>query len=194
MPLSHPDKDSIRRMMRTRRKELARVALVRREKQLCRQLAALPVIRHSRHIAGYWPNEGEISPIAALQHLIQEGKQVYLPRLTKDKRLVFGDWSGDRALRPNRFGIPEPAHRRFVAPRRLDVVLMPLVAFDKAGNRLGMGGGYYDRSFAFRRHSWMRKPLLVGIAHDFQQLGQLPSESWDIPLDMIVTNSRVIRT
>src|SRR5687767_13746260 len=89
-------------------------------------------------------------------------------------------------MRRNRFGIPEPTGRR-CAPQQLDLVLLPLVAFDRRGARLGMGGGFYDRTFAFLRVAGRRKPRLVGLAHHFQEVAQLPREPWDVPLAAIVT-------
>jgi 5-formyltetrahydrofolate cyclo-ligase len=108
--------------------------------------------------------------------------------------LWFTPYAADSELVQNRFGIPEPRvlPRRRVPPWRLDLILVPLVGFDSAGNRLGMGGGFYDQTLAFlQRRSHWRKPRLLGIAYDFQQLDQLPAEPWDIPLDGIATESRI---
>ena len=97
----------------------------------------------------------------------------------------------------NRYGIPEPAHpnkARNFPLRSLDLVLMPLVGFDTQGNRLGMGGGYYDRSFAFlHRHSHWRKPHLMGTAYEFQRLSKLDAQPWDVPLDAIVTEANLYK-
>jgi 5-formyltetrahydrofolate cyclo-ligase len=81
-------------------------------------------------------------------------------------------------------------HRQRIQPLALDLVLTPLVGFDHKGNRLGMGGGYYDRSFAFllRRQNW-KKPRLVGLAYDFQQLDKLPAKNWDVPLTAVATDT-----
>ena len=103
--------------------------------------------------------------------------------------MIFVRWREGERLLPNRFGIPEPVTLRgSVAPWRLDLVLTPLVAFDTAGNRLGMGGGYYDRAFA-RRHQqrWPRRPVLCGLAHRFQQVDLLPASVWDVPLKRVFT-------
>ena len=96
----------------------------------------------------------------------------------------------------NRFGIQEPAcsPRHWVRAWQLDLILLPLVAFDESGNRLGMGGGFYDRSLAYRQsRTHSRRPRLIGLAHELQRVEQLATNSWDIPLDMIATEKRVFR-
>lgn len=99
-------------------------------------------------------------------------------------------------MKPNQYGISEPdipiSHQ--LKPIELDIVLMPLVAFDLNGNRLGMGGGFYDRSFSFlMRRKSNKKPRLIGVAYDFQEIETLDSDSWDVPLDAVVTESRLIK-
>jgi 5-formyltetrahydrofolate cyclo-ligase len=94
----------------------------------------------------------------------------------------------------NQFSIPEPSIRlrQPTKPWALDLVIMPLVAFDADCNRLGMGGGYYDRTFAYlnKRRFW-RKPILIGVAHECQRVANLESEVWDIPLDAVVTEEKI---
>lgn len=120
----------------------------------------------------------------------------YLPVLDvlHPNRLWFTPYFPDTELLPNRFGIPEPkaVHRRRVPAWRLDMILVPLVAFDADGNRLGMGGGFYDQTLAYQhaRACWT-KPRLLGIAYDFQRVDRLPTDPWDIPLDGIATESHL---
>ena len=100
---------------------------------------------------------------------------------------------GDRLVR-NRFGIPEPSLRqhRIALPWALDVILVPLVGFDSACRRLGMGGGFYDRTLGFLRHrTHWRRPTLIGLAHECQRVAELEAQPWDVPLDMVVTEKRV---
>ena len=126
------------------------------------------------------------------------GKRVYLPVLShlRQDHLLFAPYAPGDALRDNRFGIPEPVVplRETLDLKSLDLVLMPLVAFDGQGNRLGMGGGFYDRSFAFlrRRRHWL-KPRLVGLAFDFQRAASLPHADWDVPMQGVITESGFLR-
>lgn len=115
----------------------------------------------------------------------------YLPVLkpAPQKHLWFAPHRLGDPLQPNRYGIPEPDTNRHppLPLRQLDIILMPLVGFDEKLNRLGMGGGYYDRSLAFLHHSQWRRPRLIGIAHECQKVNQLIPAPWDIPMDALVT-------
>ncbi len=124
-------------------------------------------------------------------------KQVYLPVLRPfgDNRLWFAHYAPGTPLVKNRYGIAEPDidHGKRVEAFALDLVLAPLVGFDLQGNRLGMGGGFYDRSFAhLLRHRHWLKPRLVGLAYDFQQVKHLPAQPWDVPLTAVATEHRII--
>jgi len=105
----------------------------------------------------------------------------------------FAKYSNGQTLSKNRFGIPEPSRKVSGALPTflLSTVLVPLVAFDLEGNRLGMGGGFYDRLFDRKRVK--RKPRLIGIAYEFQRVSHLPTESWDIPLDGVITEKSFYR-
>lgn len=146
----------------------------------------------SRHIAGYIPSEGEISPEPLMQLAEEMGKTVYLPVLMPflSNRLWFAPYNKDSIMRNNRFGIPEPVFngKQLIPATHLDLVLTPLVAFDSQCNRIGMGGGYYDRTFGFLRHRnhWI-SPKLVGVAYEFQKINQIRSQKWDVPLQMVIT-------
>lgn len=107
--------------------------------------------------------------------------------------LRFARWHDGARLHRNRFHIPEPRRQARLSARALNVVLLPLTGFDASGNRLGMGGGFYDRTLAFKRRHRKARPLLVGVAHACQQVSTLPAEIWDVPLAMIVTDRGVFR-
>jgi 5-formyltetrahydrofolate cyclo-ligase len=158
---------------------------------IARRLLALPIYRRAQHIAAYWPADGEIDPLPALALAHAAGKCCYLPVLhpARAGHLGFAPWRPKARLLRNRFGIAEPVGPRQarIEPRALDLVLVPLVGFDMAGSRLGMGGGFYDRSFAFALRPATRRPRLVGVAFDCQRVGSLPARPWDVPLDGVVT-------
>lgn len=148
-------------------------------------VANLAEFRDARHIAVYIAMDGEIDPDHLIARARTAGKTLYLPVLenTADGILEFAPWQIDTPLYPNRFNIPEPRMGTDLlrSAKELDLVLTPLVAFDSHGHRLGMGGGYYDRSFAFL-NTGARKPRLIGLAYEFQQVSALPAEPWDVPL------------
>jgi 5-formyltetrahydrofolate cyclo-ligase len=161
--------------------------------QVCRQ----PSFLNSKRIACYLANDGEIDPEYIIQTAWKLLKQVYLPVLSPfQSKLYFAPYTAGMEMHRNRFGIPEPACSpvNWVTAWQLDLMLLPLVAFDENGNRLGMGGGFYDRSLAYRRsRTHSLKPRLIGLAHELQREDKLEINSWDIPLDMIATEERIIK-
>ncbi|PUE00218.1 MAG: 5-formyltetrahydrofolate cyclo-ligase [Candidatus Sedimenticola endophacoides] len=157
-----------------------------------RNFHASPLFLKARHIALYLASDGELDPQIIARQALACGKKVYLPVLRPQNRraLWFAPYRPGQRLINNRFNIPEPDIRSH-KPRRpwaLDLILMPLVAFDLGGNRLGMGGGYYDRTFAYLRHRrvWKR-PRLAGLAHELQRLDTLSANPWDIPMQAVIT-------
>lgn len=186
-------RSQLRRTLRQQRRNLPPMAQRRAALALYRQLAQHPLFRRARHVALYLANDGEIDPYLLIAAAHAHGKQVYLPVLKSWPRtsMVFQRIDAHEKLARNRFGIAEP--RRDSKRQRkvwaLDLILLPLVGFDSHGGRLGMGGGFYDRSLAYRarRKNW-HKPTLLGLAHDCQQVDRLSMASWDIPLDGTVTD------
>lgn len=191
-PLSRPH---LRRMLRKARRALTPSEQRQAAHGLYRQLAQHPLFRRAKHISLYLPTDGEIDPRLLLRAAQRRGKATYLPVLSAWPRtkMVFQRVRPGEKLLPNRFRILEP---RVNANRQrkvwaLDLVLLPLVGFDDVGGRLGMGGGFYDRSLAYlaRRHSW-RKPTLLGLAHECQKVDRLAQASWDVPLAGTVTDKQ----
>lgn len=145
----------------------------------------------SGRIAGYWAMDAEV-PLLAL--LSGRCDFVYcLPVLQPGKRLCFAPWRAGDPLLQNRFGIPEPDLQpsALLAPEELDHVLLPLLGFDASGQRLGSGGGYYDRSFAFRRDRGA-PPHLIGIGFATQEVAGLSRRDWDVDVDAIATERELI--
>ena len=180
--------------MRQKRRALSRIQQRRAAQALCRQLSLNPLYRRAKDIAFYFCNDGEIDPAPLLRHALRQQKRCYLPVLAPGNKLWFARYRRGQALRKNGFGIPEPRPpQQRINPMALYLVLMPLVAFDKHGGRLGMGGGFYDRSFAWaKRWPQMPQPTLVGLAHSFQEVERLNTEPWDIPLAGVATDKGVL--
>ncbi|VVQ34386.1 5-formyltetrahydrofolate cyclo-ligase [Pseudomonas fluorescens] len=183
----------LRRMLRKARRALTPSQQRQAARGLYKQLAQHPLFRRARHISLYLPMDGEIDPRLLMRAAQRRGKATYLPVLSAWPRtkMVFQRIRPGEKLKPNRFRIPEPRHN--IARQRkvwaLDLVLLPLVGFDDVGGRLGMGGGFYDRSLAYlaRRKNW-RKPTLLGLAHECQKVQRLAQASWDVPLQGTVTD------
>ena len=189
-------RNALRRSLRAQRNTLSAAQQLRAAQQLATRLATQPLFRVSRRIAVYLPNDGEIDPVPLMTRIWRMNKTCYLPilsRLTHD-RLWFAPFTPDTPLTQNRFGIFEPLTpaRNRISAQELDLILMPLVAFDTQGNRLGMGGGFYDKSLAFlrTRRVW-RKPHLIGLAHDFQRVDKLTASAWDVPLQAVATDGGI---
>ena len=186
------DKSKLRAVLRARRSSLLPAQQQLASRQLTINIIGSRLFRTSRHIACYLPNDNEIDPTALIERIWLQGKICYLPVISHrcQDYLWFAPLQPDTAFTLNRFGIPEPAvHRReLVRAQLLDLILVPLVGFDHTGNRLGMGGGYYDRSLAFLRfrHHW-KKPHLIGLAYELQQVEKIEADDWDVPLQGIVT-------
>ncbi|WP_239495382.1 5-formyltetrahydrofolate cyclo-ligase [Salinicola halophilus] len=190
----------MRRELRRRRRRLSSRERRLASQALCRRLKRLPELQRGQRVALYLPNDGEIDPRPLMAWLRARGARVYLPVLRPlvENRLWFVRYDATTRMTTNRFGIHEP-DTRFGAARAnrlpawaLDTVLLPLVGFDDAGNRMGMGGGFYDRTFAFARHR-RPAPVLIGLAHDCQRVDTLPVARWDVPLDAIASDARLVR-
>jgi 5-formyltetrahydrofolate cyclo-ligase len=140
-------------------------------------------------------NEADLAPL--IERALKLRCQVYLPRVVtlNAGRMEFRRFEGLRYLRRNPLGLLEPvASAPRISPRELDLVFVPLTAFDAQGNRLGTGGGFYDRRFAFlgSRRQW-RKPRLIGVAYEMQRVPSVPAEPWDIVMDAVMTERRLYR-
>lgn len=186
------DRAAQRRQLRTelreRRRLLTAATRIAAAEAIADRLLALPFASHAGHVAGYWAMDGEIALHAWQLRLPSD--QVYCLPVLSDDRLRFAPWRPGDALLANRHGIPEPDVNpaSLLEPEDMALVVVPLVGFHANGHRLGMGGGWYDRTFAFRRHS-PSPPWLVGTGFALQQLGSLEPAEWDVPLDAVCTET-----
>lgn len=190
-----PGKDQIRRQVRRRRRALSRDDRKRAAARLTAVLGRLHAFMAARRVAIFAASDGEIDLAPASRYY--SDKQYYLPvvPLPGRRRLRFAMVQAGTQYRKNRYGILEPdvPPGSLATAGELDLVLAPLVAFDRRGGRLGMGGGYYDATFAFlgSRRCW-HAPKLVGVAYSFQEVPHIQGDPWDIPLSAVVTERGVV--
>lgn len=184
----------LRQEMKARRSALRATERIACAQAVASHLFGQQAMQEARRVAGYWAVEGELPLSVVATHVAATGTYL-LPKLGPEGTLRFAPWSPRIDLVPNRYGIPEPSTdlKDCLAIDQLDLALIPLLAFDEHGNRLGMGGGWYDRSLAYRLKG-PAKPFLVGVAYSFQQVDAVPAEPWDVPLDAVVTENGIIRT
>jgi 5-formyltetrahydrofolate cyclo-ligase len=192
------DLTALRREIRQQRRALSAGRRHAHAELLAHHFSGHDWFRRAQRIAAFLPSDGEQDPTPLIELAWERGKHVFLPVLNRlyGNRLWFFPYLPDSALTPNRFGILEPPIQPFtpVPAWTLDLVLTPLVAFDVQGNRLGMGGGYYDRTFAFLRHNPRNKPRLLGVAHALQKSQHpLPRQTWDVPLQGVITEDGLTR-
>ena len=153
--------------------------------------------RHSRHIALYLSADGEVDLSPLINKLHTYSKKCYLPVILSRQHAImaFAPYEKHTRMRKNCFGILEPVFQKkqLKTARQMDLVLAPLVGFDDHGNRMGMGGGFYDRALQHLKSNKTRrlKPKFIGIAHELQKVTQLQSQIWDISLNAIVTEKRL---
>lgn len=180
-------KKHLRHRLRTRRKETSVLFQTQCAHTITRTLLQQSWFQCAKHIALYTSFDGEVPTEGLLQQALQLGKYCYLPTLV-GRHLHFAPIDAQTSLTPNRYGILEPVTSTpLLSGNDLDLVLMPLVAFDLKGYRLGMGGGYYDRTFQKKGG----RPILVGLAYDFQKVSFVPHTGLDIKLHAVVTERQL---
>jgi 5-formyltetrahydrofolate cyclo-ligase len=171
----------------------ARRALLPEERQfisdnICDKAMNLPFFKRAKLIACYLPSSDEVNCRRLIERAWLMKKRIFVPTVQKNSKLCFAEFTANTETKSNKFGLQEPVGSDVIDPRMLDIVFTPLVAFDEKCNRIGMGGGYYDRAFSFlanRKH--MHKPKLVGLAFECQRVEQISASAWDIPLFQVIT-------
>lgn len=189
-------RNALRRELRARRDALSDDHRASAELAIAERLTTAPSLSGARAIAAYAAIGSEPSLAPAIARLSERGASIHLPRIdTGSRSMAFLLCQADATLAANAYGIAEVADPAAPvrAPAALDAVLLPLIGFDRHGNRLGSGGGYYDRAFAFRRrHDARVPPLLIGVGFACQELAAIEPGPWDVPLDAIATESEWI--
>lgn len=190
------DLQNLRSQLKKRRAMLDHEFVASASQTFAENFWRLPFVKRAQRIAVYMSTRGEIDCQPIMEMAWMRKKSIFVPILRKN-RIIFAPLNPDSKLIANRYGILEPVYsmRGLADPRHMDIVVTPLLAFDKNLNRIGMGAGYYDRSFAFskRRHHW-RHPRLVGAAYSFQQVDHLQPATWDVPLHCVITEKASVRS
>ena len=193
--MNAPDRKELRKRIKSLRESLSNEAREEAGKRASDLALTLPELGEAETVALYMTNRGELPTEFLIDRLLSMGKRVVLPRvdpLVKGKMTFRAYRKGD-ALVPDRFGIMEPGPGAQEVPlEEIDLMFTPLVAFDRTGMRLGMGGGFYDRTLAVRRNTG-KGPFPVGFALSCQETDMVPAEEWDMPLPVIVTELEIIR-
>jgi 5-formyltetrahydrofolate cyclo-ligase len=194
----------LRKLMRRRRLELAPYTRRKAGQSIVRQLRRAPFFVRSKKIGVYLDAFGEVPTRNVIQLCFKLKKIVYLPVVGSFNqplswsRITRHQLQNQRMIK-HRFGMKQPPSQRGVSVKSLDCLLMPLVAFDMHGHRLGMGGGFYDRTLSHcvntvdYRHLKPIKPWRVGVAYDFQQVHNIDSQAWDVSIHAVVTPTRYQR-
>lgn len=185
-------RSSLRKSLRQTRRQLSPTQQDYAALQLYHRISGQRYFRKAKRIAFYLASDGEIDPSLLLAAALARGQHCYLPLLhpfRPDHMLFLRYRHGDPLLR-HRWGMWQPALRRgtLVSARALDIAFVPLVGFDSACNRLGMGKGFYDRTFSFRARANRRSPKLIGLAHECQRVESLENQAWDVRMDKIVSD------
>lgn len=182
----------IRQNIKAIRENLSPAKVKERSFYVTKQLRQFDLYRYAKHIALYVSNRGEVLLDEIWNTAPLQGKYCYFPVLD-GQRLIFLPATPQTTFKPNQYGIPEPQVDRAqaISLDDLDLVMVPLVAFDTYGNRIGMGKGYYDKTFADIKREHRHDLHLLGVAYEFQRYEVLPYEYWDVPLDGVVTEKKV---
>jgi len=184
-------KAAIRKDMRAKRRELSELDRKHAELGLAKSAQKLFRVQQANKLLTYIPFAGEISPSTLVNNLTT--RDIWAPRITNFRTCSMLFYPAQAFESINKYGIVEPQAIGIPSPANaFDVILLPLVAFDRKGSRVGMGAGYYDRALSSLAHQNGTRPFLVGLAHHFQEINSLEPAPWDVPLDAILTDLEYI--
>ena len=187
--------DIIRERLKEKRKNLTKKQSSELSRAIFLRIIRSSWIQEHSNIGIYYALNGEADTLKLIEFLWSNNQNAFLPVMHHNS-LLFGNFAPNSDLNENTYGIPEPelTKENQVSALELDMVFVPLVAFDQDGYRLGMGGGYYDRTFEKKlKDQKPTTPLLVGLAYEFQKQNNLVYQPWDVPLDMVVTEAHTYK-
>jgi len=184
-------KSDIRKACREARKAVSSDARQQAGQSAAKILNEHPLFIRSQHIACYLATKTEFETQAVIEAVWKSGKVCYIPAVKKNKRLEFVAYQKNDKLEANQYGIFEPQNKEnTISVNKLDLVMMPLTAFDLQGNRLGAGAGYYDKTFSFITEK--SATILLGLGYECQKVNILPQDEWDIKLNGVLTERELI--
>ena len=187
------DLNLLRKRIRAQRRLISTSERRFAEKKIADELEKISVVRQAKRLAVYLSIDGEPNLAITILKSIKR-KNIILTPVIHGKNIRFSPLNNESVLRKNHLGIQEPSGRTFIEPHLLDVVLVPLVAFDNDGTRVGMGAGYYDRCFQFLlSKASCNKPKMIGIGYEFQRVKNLKRQPWDVPLWSAVTDKGIYK-
>lgn len=183
------ERNSLRKAMRQQRRMLSPQQRAASATSAALMATQEKLLLTRKHLAFYSPFAGELDPTPLLINALKQGKHCYLPVIDYRNQLRFTRFEAQQPLIPNRYGILEPASKIYIHPNILDIVIVPVVAFNRQGHRLGHGAGHYDRCFAAIKPN--SKTKLIGYAYDWQLSNDFAAEPWDVPLYAVITDKKI---
>jgi 5-formyltetrahydrofolate cyclo-ligase len=192
--MTEDTRQAVRDSLRQARRDLSQEQQAVASKGLFELIHDSDIFRDAQRIAFYQPIDGEVDPSLLLKYALDEGKSCFLPRISDEypELVSFAPYDENTELKDSDWGIAEPpAPETIPSPTDLDLVFVPLVAFDRHCFRLGMGKGFYDRTFSFKIFNRQSRPLLIGLAHECQYTEPFTVKSWDVRLDAVVTAEKI---
>lgn len=194
--MTEDTRQAVRESLRQTRRDLNQEQQAVASHGLFELIHELDIFSNAKRIAFYQPIDGEVDPSLLLKYALREGKSCFLPRISDENPefVSFAPYDENTKLKNSDWGIAEPpAPETIPSPTDLDLVFVPLVAFDRYCSRLGMGKGFYDRTFNFKIFNPQSRPLLIGLAHECQYAEPFSVKSWDVRLDAVITATKIHR-
>ena len=190
------DRKKIRAAIREARRNIPKNYARQASLKFAERIAGFDAYQNATTIAAYLPFDGEADAMPLMERALLEKKAVFVPIIVaKDQPLKFAAWSKETTFKKNRFNIlePEVPTEEWIEGSELDCVIVPLVAFDEACQRIGVGGGFYDRTFAYLKKDPSANTKLIGLAYELQKLDSIAAAEWDVPLHAVATELAVYR-
>ena len=191
--IMHYSKKQTREISKSRRNKLSGHKKKKASISISKAIINLDYFDCANNIGCYMSSNGEVDTWPIINEIWKRGKDLFLPKITTNAKMNFAKTTPNDKFLNNQYGIREPISNIITESKFLDLVIVPLVAFDHNGNRIGMGGGYYDREFNYlKKEDSPSKPVLIGIAFDCQKFKKIEQDSWDVRLSNVFTESGCI--